>query len=680
MLTLRLIRYPLVILIFFALTGGDCFDLRADGPQDNIADNVRRIPKAGIKVPAEKREQFEFELRALAEAISDLQKKTDARTRELLPDVQIYHKAVHDALKYDEFFDPAEITTAIELLIEGRTRAEQLARGEAPWTTATGLVPRGYVSRIDGSVQPYGLVVPANYTATGSGKFRLDLWFHGRGETLSEMNFLQQRRKQAGTFTPADTIVLHPYGRYCNANKFAGEIDALEGLESVQRRYRIDPNRISVRGFSMGGAAAWHFAVHYADRWFAANPGAGFSETPQFLNVFQKETLQPTWYEQKLWRWYDCNEWARNLFHCPTVAYSGDQDSQKQAADVMAEALAKEGIELTHIIGPETKHSYHPGARDEVERRMASLAGGGRRRVPAELYFVTYTLRYHRMHWLSVDGLEEHWERAEVAGRLLADGIQLTTKNVTAVTIDFLPGEFPFVGLSAPKLAIDGQDVPTRPMASDRSWTISAHRVEGTWRAGPLDEPLRKRPGLQGPVDDAFMDSFVFVRPTGKAASDEVEQWVQAELDRAIEHWRRHFRGEARVKKDAEVTEEDIRSSNLVLWGTAESNQLLGKIAGSLPIRADGTVYRLGDQSLPAEHHVPILIYPNPLNPARYVVLNSSFTFRDYAYLNNARQVPKLPDWALIDVRTKPNAIWPGKVVAADFFDEQWQLRGPGAR
>ena len=31
----------------------------------------------------------------------------------------------------------------------------------------------------------------------------------------------------------------------------------------------------------------------------------------------------------------------------------------------------------------------------------------------------------------------------------------------------------------------------------------------------------------------------------------------------------------------------------------------------------------LGDRSFAADHHVPVLIYPNPLNPKRYVVLNA---------------------------------------------------------
>ena len=199
----------------------------------------------------------------------------------------------------------------------------------------SGLLVRGYRSKIDHSVQPYGLVIPSSYSQSSSRGFRLDVWFHGRGERMSENVFLTQRLQKQGVFAPEDTIVLHPYGRYSNAFKFAGEVDVLEAIEDVKRKYHIDEDRISVRGFSMGGAACWQFAVHYADRWFAANPGAGFSETPEFLKFFQKETLSPTWFEKKLWRMYDCNHWARNLLHCPTVAYSGENDIQKQAADIM---------------------------------------------------------------------------------------------------------------------------------------------------------------------------------------------------------------------------------------------------------------------------------------------------------------------------------------------------------
>jgi len=215
---------------------------------------VKVLPPRGIDVPAEKQAALQHELDSLGAQIARLERFPEARIRALLPDVGIFWQAVHTALADHEFYKPSEVDTALTLLREGLARAAALKQGQAPWANKHGLVVRGYVSRLDGSVQPYGLVVPESYVPAGSGKYRLDFWFHGRGEMLSEVNFLRDREKNVGTFAPRDTIVLHPYGRYCNANKLAGEIDAFEALDSVRQRYRIDEDRIVVRGFSMGGA------------------------------------------------------------------------------------------------------------------------------------------------------------------------------------------------------------------------------------------------------------------------------------------------------------------------------------------------------------------------------------------------------------------------------------------
>jgi hypothetical protein len=131
------------------------------------------------------------------------------------------------------------------------------------------------------------------------------------------------------------------------------------------------------------------------------------------------------------------------------------------------------------------------------------------------------------------------------------------------------------------------------------------------------------------------------------------------------------------VKPDHAVTPDDIAQHNLVLWGDPGSNALLGRIADKLPIRWSAEAITVAGRTYPAGRHALILVYPNPLNPARYVVLNSGFTFREYDYLNNARQTPKLPDWAILDVTTPPDARHPGRVVEADFFDERWELRRP---
>lgn len=655
--------------------------VQADGPSDNLPDKVRRVPPAGVKISETVRADLTEGTTRLGEEIERLRMelKTKPALLSLLPDAQIYHKAVQWALLYDEFFKTNEPAVARELLQQGMERVGELRRGQAPWTTATGLVVRGYLSRIDGSVQPYGMVVPASYRPGTALAHRLDFWFHGRGETLSELDFIHGRQKSVGEFTPPNAFVLHSYGRYCNGNKFAGETDVFEALEHARRSYPIDDDRLVVRGFSLGGAACWHMAVHHAWRWAAAAPGAGFSETPDFLKVFQDEKLKPTWYEQKLWHLYDCTDWALNLFHCPTIAYSGEVDKQKQAADVMGAAMAKQGLELVHIIGPKTAHKYHPDAKDEINRRIDHIVALGRDRAPQHVRFTTWTLKYNRMNWVVVDGLEQHWERGLVDAELgLSDNsIRVRTKNIAALTLSFDPGLCPLDNTKPPRVFLD-ETKPSAPrVLSDRSWTASFRKTGNRWdvvEKGEDESRLRKRHGLQGPIDDAFTDSFLMVRPTGQPLNETVGGWVAKELSHATNHWRRHFRGDARVKDDADVNDADIAAHHLVLWGDPSSNRLLAKMAAKLPLSWEGNVVKGGKQSFSAAHHVPVLIYPNPLNPKKYVVLNSGFTFREYDYLNNARQVPKLPDYAVIDVREPVSSRAPGGIVAAGFFDERWEL------
>ena len=644
----------------------------------NWAD-VKKVPPPGVEVPKDDRQELQNGVNDLGMQIDALREsfKKNPAMLALLPDVQIYHNAVRYALTYNEFFAKGDIAKAKVLLGEGLNRAKSLKEGQAPWTKASGLVVRGYVSKIDGSVQPYGLVIPPSYAADPDRPRRLDLWYHGRGETLSEISFLSDREKNPGQFTPPNTIVLHPYGRYCNGNRFAGEVDTFEALDNVRSHYAIDPNRVLVRGFSMGGAACWMFATHHAGLWAAAAPGAGFTETAHFLHIEDVNSIP--WYQRKLWHWYDSIDYAMDLYNCPVVAYSGAADPQKQAADEMDKAMSAVGLHLEHVIGPgNTKHFYHPAAKIEVSRRIDLIADRGRDPMPAHLKFVTWTLKYNRMRWLQVDALEHHWQQAQVDAVMNTphSDVAITTNNVAALTLQFEPGECPFDPIQAPHLSIDTQELSPAVPLSDRSWEVHLRRNDGKWAIVESidDGSLRKRHNLQGPIDDAFMDSFVMVKPTGKPMNDKTGAWVEQEMKHATEAWRAQFRGEARVKDDAAIDENDIASSNLVLWGDPSSNAVLKRIAGKLPIHWDADAIHVGEKTYPAGTNVPVMIYPNPLNPKRYVVLNSGFTFRELDYLNNDRQNAKLPDWAIIDTTVPPSPTDAGKIADAGFFGEQWEL------
>ncbi|HEY9249461.1 MAG TPA: prolyl oligopeptidase family serine peptidase, partial [Rariglobus sp.] len=564
-----------------------------------------------------------------------------------------------------------DIAKARTLLQRGEERATQLLEGKAPWTTATGLVVRGYVSKLDKSIQPYGLVIPASYSPTTAHRWRLDTWFMGRTESNSEVNFITLRERDRGQFTPPDTIVLHPYGRFCNANKMAGEIDFFEALDAVKRNYAIDENRMLIRGFSMGGASVWQFGTHFAGLWAAIQPGAGFSESAQFLRLnLTGPTAPPAW-EQTLYHMYDAKDYAINLANTSTLAYNGALDGQKQAADVMEKAMAEEGMSLNRIVGPKTGHSFHPDSKVEINRIIDAIAERGRDPYPRKIRFTTWTLTYNQMKWVTIDSLGKHWDRARLNAEVVGENaVTVETSNVAAFTFNVGAGGSPLDIARKPVVTIDGQKLTVAAPMSDRSWKVSFRKTGNQWAVvdSPVVAGLHKVHGLQGPVDDAFMDSFLFVTPTGTPVAPGVAGWVESEQKHAIKEWRRHFRGDAQVRSDKEITDADIANSNLVLWGDPGSNAVLARIADKLPVKWSGEAVMIGTEKFAADKHAPILIYPNPLNPKKYVVLNSGFTFREFDYLNNARQIPKIPDFAVVDTSTPPNDRYPGKIVTAGFF------------
>ncbi len=628
---------------------------------------VRPVPPPGVKIPDADRAELTAGAEALAKDLAKL--RTDlAEKPELLaelPSVVIFHKSVDWALRYDEFFDAKQVAVARDQLLQGHARAAFLRIGEAPWNSATGLVVRAYRSSIDGSVQPYGLIVPADWKADDKTPRRLDFWCHGRGEKLSELSFVADRQSKEGEFTPPGAFVLHLYGRYCCANKFAGERDLFEALEDARQHYPIDMNRLVVRGFSMGGASTWQFATHHPGLWAAAAPGAGFAETAEFFHVFDEGKTPPPWWEQVLWRWYDSTTMAANLMNVPTVAYSGEIDKQKQAADIMVRSAWQEGLAFSHIIGLDIGHKYHADSKPVLDKFIELACVKGNDPAPKKVRFTTYSLLYPQAEWVAITGLEKQWERADVTAEITAEGaIKIGTKNVSSLVLR-QPGDQRFI--------IDGAEV--QGSAAPHAMTATAFQKEnGKWVAAtPRPDELRKSPRLCGPIDHALMSGFVFVKPTGPPLNAEVGVWAKGELAHATDFWRKVFRGAAPLKDDSAITDEDIANSNLILWGDPSSNKLLAKILPKLPLKWDAKTLEFRGYKLAALYHAPALIFPNPLNPQKYVVLNSGVTFRELALLNNSDQTPKLPDWAIIDVRTPPGPQWPGLVVDAGFFDEQWK-------
>jgi len=178
------------------------------------------------------------------------------------------------------------------------------------------------------------------------------------------------------------------------------------------------------------------------------------------------------------------------------------------------------------------------------------------------------------------------------------------------------------------------------------------------------------------------------VGPTRTGLHPAVDAFVNAEMAHFRSRWHDLFRGELPVVRAEDLTEAMIREKHLVLFGDPQSNPIIARVLAGLPLQWDAATVAIGSGPQPvasgdAASHVPVMIHPNPLapptsyDPGRYVVLNSGITFREDDDVSNARQTPKLPDWALVDRTVPPDGKQPGRITAAGCCDAFWRIGPP---
>ena len=653
--------------------------------QNDIKPRFKQLPPKGIDVEFEALVQL---TRRVKEARGRLSKAAnDSADGDVWrSDVDVLLRAVSLAVEQDLFFKKNQIRDAQRLIDEAERRIEAAIAGDRGlvllgYDATKDAQPQplvgGFVSRIDGSVQPFGIVVPRGYVqADKATPSRLDVWLHGRGDTKTEVPFLTERMAKPGMYTPKETFVLHPFGRHCNAFKFAGETDVYEAIEQAKKLFVVDESRVTIRGFSMGGAGCWHLAVHNPSHWFAANPGAGFVDTLVYQRWTESTPFEITPTAEKLLRWYDVLPWTGNLAGLKTVAYSGEVDKQKQAADRVVKRATELGIEFPYVIGAKMGHKVDEPSRNRIDEILHQWARTVQPSPRKTIDFCTYTTRYSQSGWLRITGMKEHWTPATVKATLddEKEVISISTSGVTHLELDFSDSGWPRRSGSV-ALEIDGQEALVKDSGNGPGFQCRLARQEdGEWTRQEGAETRRKRPGLQGPIDDAFCDRFLFVLPSRPARHGRVQRWISRETEYAQKRWRRLMRGDVQFVLDRDVTEEQIRTCHLVCFGDFSSNRFLFRIASELPVKWNRETLQVGKQAFDPSGHVPVFCYPNPLNPNRYVVVNSGITFREFSNVSNSRQIAMLPDWAVLDVTSEDDSIYAGAIRAQGFFDESWDL------
>ncbi len=555
--------------------------------------------------------------------------------------------------------------------------------GRDPYVEEAGKITnRGYRSPVSTRLQGYAIYLPPGYDPSRT--YPLYVALHGGssngnlflGVVLgNNMDWLTYSQHLYDEYVPRwspDWIVVAPTGFGQMLWRWMAERDVLDVIADVQRHYSVDPDRVVLGGLSNGGVGAYTIGSRHASDFAVVQAMAGAPSWIQFAGGGGA----PADVRAELSR-YSAMELAENLTNTDFRFYHGRVDPgpmRPAFIDAFLGRLRERGVAAQmqwYDAGHDILYMVH--RHGGIYERLAPVRRDRRR---AEVWLVTGDYRANTQHWVTATRIADYPRLARIhAVAREADGrIDVTTENVTAFALDLR--DAPLAG-DALVVTVDGAEAYRGPRAAlgHRAHFV---KTEGGFRPGFPDDPegeLVKRPGLSGPITDAYFDRMVHVYGTGVADDAQALRAAAERGSKGWPLWAWDIRQE--VVADTELTEEQLRDAHVVLYATPGSNAVLERIAARLPIRVDAGGVAVGDARHEGAGIGVRFVYPNPLSPSRYVIVQAAPTAAAVAAGN---QIPEfLPDWFVYDrdtVRRAQGRIPGGfqRPRAMGTFDARWRL------
>ena len=468
-------------------------------------------------------------------------------------------------------------------------------------------------SDVDASEQPYAVYFPKAFESGKKYPLLVSLHAEESNHTVNLRQVFGVANRlgdvAAGDLrnfpAQADLIVACPLARGTMGYQGIAERDVYDMLADVERRYPVDRDRVYLTGISMGGGGALGLALTRPDTWAAVAPvcPAGF---PGF------------------------EELAGNALNFPVRLFQGDQDPlvPVESSRLWQRRLLDVGVAADYIEYPGVRHNAWDLAYRGHEL-FDWLQQFSRPRFPERVRIAARAYRYGSAYWLRIDGLTPG-ELGTMDARLEGNRLSVQTHQVDGFTVT------PDRPLTA--VTIDGTALRVRA-----GGPYSFNRGSGSWRAGRLP-PEGKHLGAEGPIAEAVSGRHIYVYGTGAARGPE-EIEARRKMAESAAEWstaRSHLTLALPVKADNAVTPENIDSADLVLFGSADTNSQIARLAAGLPLELNrgAADYGLLFIAVVGKHYVLVSSgLPwwtgaeeasrggNPFAPAPYRLLG---TFGDY--------------------------------------------------
>jgi dipeptidyl aminopeptidase/acylaminoacyl peptidase len=454
-----------------------------------------------------------------------------------------------------------------------------------------------FFSDVDDTEQPYGLYLPKNFSSKK--KYPLVVSLHGAGSNhrlnlrrvFGKSNLPGETDVEATRYFPVwpdvDFIVVSPLARGTMGFQGLAEKDVYDMLADVKKRFPIDEDRIYLTGLSMGGGGTLWLGLSRPDIWAAIAP---------VCPAPPAETM----------------ELAPNALNLPVRFFQGGADPvvKPDGTRDWSKRLEDLGTKVEYTEYPGVGHNSWENAYKDGSI-FAWFARFRRNRFPDRVRYSTSRYAYNSAYWVRFDQLTPGILAGIEAKFIGPNRLEITTSALGAVTLT-LAGHPKFKAGRSVEVTIDGTILNVQTTG-----LLSLCRHNGAWVAETYLAPAgSKRFGAEGPIREAISDRHIYVYGTGGNPSREELQSRRDQAAKAAD-WSSQ-RGRLlffpRVVADKDVRPSDLDGSNLILFGTRETNTLIDKFSDRLPIQLEPTAAGYG------------LVYVFPIDK-HYVVVSSGLAW-----------------------------------------------------
>ncbi len=529
-------------------------------------------------------------------------------------------------------------STMIRRELQAATETLAIVNGDPPPDPRPGRFEAAYWCDLDGSAQPFVGYLPSSYDHRTP--HPLVVYLHGYSPLLNIINWSDLSPDLVDAAEQGGFMVVAPFARGNTDFQGIGEQDVMRVIREMQRRYRVDAERIVLAGYSMGGMGAWTLAAHYPHRFAGALIVSGRACYYTWHGV-ERDALP--FYKQAFIDMEFGHALLPNLQHLPILCYHGQNDPLVPVGEarVMAAALRPLNPRFEYLEIEAAEHWIFDRVmrKPQTRRWLASV----RRQPPEAFTYATWHPRYHRAHWLSLPAAGRHGLRRQVSVHPVSDAMwEIRAENLGTVWLhpDRLPATM----------------TPDRIRAASG---LTVRMATGNTVSPPVS--------YRGPVKEFFLAPFVFVQAGDAGADDRADLRF---ADRCRE-WEQYAQAAPRRARESDLSETRQRDYNLFLFGEPEDSPMIRRVLEQAPILVTATDYEIDGTVIPREGHGLLFVYQSPWNPDRLVAVQSGEPWGQHLSVNH--RYDYLPDVIVYD--TTADADGSNRARLAGFFDETGALQ-----